>query len=435
MEKCSNLSATIGGYDLKNLVYNLDRTVLVGSVEDRNNMGDGLAIKSEYILTKWDIDRKNKVCKCQLGDVWYDISLEGKFILSLLEDEVPVKNFYTFNTDAWHCRLYKWVFGKEAHKVHPTMCPYFWIMVLVLCTFPIVFSIRLTGKAGMGFMEACKTYNSRRKDRIADNYTTSISNRINTMTDAEAYAIQKTDKYKKYKWHLSWDIRDRLDIKYGKHSTFLSDQRYEKKIALEAYKQSQIKVVPNNTIIKKKQIRQAQISDLRESKTAKIIGILLVSIVGLAIGYLFITTLITLFEWINWKWVGYGIVIIAVLAGSFTLIYITARYVFSPILVYLYDQIVSLVRKIKKVSIIGSQKIRSKMPKVNMPKINMPFYQMKIKFLVAFKFMFGWIGQLLIILLKGFIYMIDFFKMAIDLISSMYHKNCPRITWENNNKQ
>ena len=121
--KINNLFRTKGGFKLSNLIINESKTVLLGKITFAND---------EVISTKWDIDRENKICRCRHESLLdLDICIKENYMAPEIK-AVLVKNFYTFKKDAWHCKLYKWIFGKEPHKVHPTMCPYFWIMVLVL---------------------------------------------------------------------------------------------------------------------------------------------------------------------------------------------------------------------------------------------------------------------------------------------------------------
>ena len=165
--KISNLHTTKSGYDLKDMILNESRTVLIGKVRDKNQIKENSNSVPVYISTKWDIDRENKICKCQLDITEYDISLENKYIPSPAPEPTPKKNFYTFKKDAWHCKVYKWVFGKEPHKVHPTMCPYFWIMVVVFLTFPLILLVKMTGKMGTNFIESCSTYSKRMEEKIS----------------------------------------------------------------------------------------------------------------------------------------------------------------------------------------------------------------------------------------------------------------------------
>lgn len=427
MQKCSNLSVTTSGYLVKSLVYNLSRTVLIGSVQNKDDL-------LEYIQTKWDIDRENKVCKCQLGIEVYDINIEGKYIAPLPEEEPAPKNFYTFNVDAWHCRLYKWVFGKEAHKVHPTMCPYFWIMVLVFLTFPLVLIVKMFGKAGTEFMDACTTYGKRRKANKEMKFTKNVNAKFPTMSDLDCYLLLKSPKYKKYQYDLTWGMRQQLEDKAYNHKSKKQQEKYEAEHLQQLHNDSIRKIKSEQRIkkIEKQKVVKVKITELRESKTSKIIGILFVSAVSIFLIYIVSIVLFELYKWINWTWVGQGLLVVAVVCGAAFSTYLLFKYLISPCTKYIahhielgYDNISDRLNAI-------SSKIKPKLPKL--PHTEFKMYKFKRKLSIVFVFLFGWIGQLFHIIVRGFIYMIDFFKMGIDLIKSMYHKNCPRITWENDNK-
>lgn len=273
--KLSNLHTTKSGYDLKNIILNESRTVIIGKVQDKNQIKENEDTPTIYISTKWDIDREGKICKCQLGIEEYDISLENKYIPLLDTELAPKKNFYTFKKDAWHCKVYKWVFGKEPHKVHPTMCPYFWIMVVVFLTFPIILIIKMTGKAGTNFIESCSTYSKRMEEKRRVSFVKKCLDKLPNMTDREASDLQKTKIYDRYKYELPHKDRYEIEDKSSAYHRERSEIRREeqRKRDEEFYIKREMILQKQTERSKHVEIRTEKLQEFKESKTSKIIGI------------------------------------------------------------------------------------------------------------------------------------------------------------------
>lgn len=408
--KLSNLHTTKSGYDLKNMILNESRTVIIGKVQDKDQIKENPDAEPTYISTKWDIDRDNKICKCQLGIDEYDISLENKYIPGVTPEPKPAKNFYTFKKDAWHCKVYKWVFGKEPHKVHPTMCPYFWIMVAVFFTFPIILIVKMTGKAGTNFIESCSTYSKRMEDKRRAAFVKECLDKLPTMTDKEAYTLKHSKIFKKYQYELNYKERYMIEDKgsawYQMKCDIENEARREKEEKYRLKKEIQEKKAEEK--LKIVETRAVKIEEFKQSKTSKIIGIGLVVIVSyFAIWGLGVAAIKTI-EWINWKYVGYGLLgIIGLIATGFV-IFALFRYIINPFFRWTFMQ----------------------MSKINPPKLpKIPVYKFGRGIRKVFRFLFGWVGPIFRAIVQGIIYMVDFFGMVRDLIHSMYKKNCPVITW------
>jgi ABC-type multidrug transport system fused ATPase/permease subunit len=415
--KVSNLTTSKIGYVLKGMIINEARTVLIGKVQDKDQLrGEDEPIV--FISTKWDIDRENKICVCQLGIPEYDISLENKYIPGLLDPEKPKKNFYTFKKDAWHCKFYKWIFGKEPHKVHPTMCPYFWIMVVVFLTLPIILAVKLTGKAGVKFMDSCVTYSRRQREKRIATFVKYCENNLEKMTDEAAYKLVHSKLFKAYEYELQYKVRYAIEDKSSawsrlkRHEAELENDRIaEEREASRAIRDA----ARQKTMMRKKanvEIRDVQIKEFKESKTSKIIGIGLVIIFsGLALWGISVAA-VGVFMWINWKWVGYGILGIISFAAVCYVIYASFKYIIIPTFKWIYLQL----------------------SKINLPKPPKLRLGKKIKKSASFTakvfaFLFGWVPRLWRIIVQSIVYTVDFFGMIRDLIHSMYKKNCPVITW------
>ena len=54
-----------------------------------------------------------------------------------------IKNPYTFNKTAWHCRLFNWCYGINPPDKFKTMCPYFWSFVGTLFILPFILIAKL----------------------------------------------------------------------------------------------------------------------------------------------------------------------------------------------------------------------------------------------------------------------------------------------------
>jgi hypothetical protein len=408
--KLSNLHTTKSGYDLKNMILNESRTVIIGKVQDKSQIKENDDIPAVYISAKWDIDRENKICKCQLGIEEYDISLENKYIPSLEPEPKPKKNFYTFKKDAWHCKVYKWVFGKEPHKVHPTMCPYFWIMVVVFLTFPIILIVKMGGKAGTNFIESCSTYSKRMEEKRRAAFVKECLDRLPNMTDKEAYTLKHSKIFKKYQYELPYKERYMIEDKGSAWYQMKCDIENEATRIKDAERRLKFEIKEKKAEEKSKIIetRAVKIEEFKQSKTSKIIGIGLVVIISyFAIWGLGVAAVKT-FEWINWKYVGYGLLgIIGFIATGF-IIFAAFKYIINPFFKWTFMQ----------------------MSKINPPKLpKVPVYKFGRGIRKVFRFLFGWVGPVFRAIGQGIIYMVDFFGMVRDLIHSMYKKNCPVITW------
>ena len=408
--KLSNLHTTKSGYDLKNMILNESRTVIIGKVQDKNQIKENEDIPTIYISTKWDIDREGKICKCQLSISEYDISLENKHIPTLTPEPAPKKNFYTFKKDAWHCKVYKWVFGKEPHKVHPTMCPYFWIMVVVFLTFPFILLIKMTGKMGANFIESCSTYSKRMDEKRRAAFVKMCTDKLPTMTDQEAHKLTHTKLFDRYKYELQYKHRYEIEDKGSAWYRGRCERQREeqRKRDEELHIKREITLQKQMERSKHVEIRTEKIQEFKESKTSKIIGIGLVAIVGyFAIWGLGVAAIKT-YNWVNWKYVGYFILGIIGLVTLGFVIFVSFKYIINPFFKWTFIQ----------------------MDKINPPKLpKVPVYKFGRGIGKFLGFIFGWVEPLFRAIVQGFVYMIDFFGMVRDLIHSMYKKNCPVITW------
>jgi hypothetical protein len=460
---------------LKGLFLNEDKTFVIGKVQNKDS-------KLEYISTKWEINKKEKTCKCVLDDKDYDFSIEGIYIEGLNEVAKVKKNFYTFNKDAWHCKLYKWVYGKEPHKVHPTMCPYFWIMVVTLLppVFALILIVKMFGKTGTTFMEKCATYKARKKQREYEKkckleeeerkkYKIFLEE-LKQLSESDDYekiskAVQHSDWYQ-WKWDVGDDVRYKLIDKAYEWRQKEREKEIEKQHQQYLAQQKEAKQVRQQIQTKKvvKNESKPFIPPInKDSKTAKIIGIgLIVIALSFVLVGLYQATE-KLIEVVNWVFVGKVLLGLLALVGILFGLYFTIVYILIPFYTYilfpfyekvlipfynifckgciiLYNKILTPFYKYCIVKPVEYSIIKpilwsaNKISNVDAGPIER-FFQSIVKGIV-------YIGRLIaypfVMLYVGFIHMIEFFKMCKDLIYQMYKKNCPTITWveeeENNNK-
>jgi hypothetical protein len=417
------INQTKMGYAVKGLVLSEDRKYLIGKGEviDGKPASKKPSIeKVEYVNLKWEIDREKKIATCTNGNTSYDLSLVDRYIPGVIGVEKKEKrSFYTFHKNAWHCKLYKWVFGKNPHEVHPTMCPYFWIMVCVFLLLPIVVMIKMTGKGGVKFMESCTTYSRRMKEKREKAYNEKCIEFSKKMTDEQAYRFTHTKLWKKYEYYIDYEVRTEIrnassrwywhldEIKTEQNRIEAEKKRIEQDKKWEAeFREKEIKQ-------KSIEVREKRVKALKESKTSKIIGIILVCVVLYYFVWLTYICVSAFCNWVRWDWIGYGLLGIAAFVTLGFVSYLTFKYIIIPFFKFIYVKICKI-----------------KLPRVDFSK---PFRKIGKFFLFIAKILlklFRFLKPIGRTIVSGFVYMIDFFKMTKDLIYSTYKKNCPTITWK-----
>lgn len=471
-----NVFKTTNGYNLSKLILNENKTFIIGKVQDKND-------KLNYISTKWEIDKVTKKCKCVLDDKDYDFSIKGVYIEGL-NAEAPkvVKNFYTFKRDAWHCKLYKWVYGKEPHKVHPTMCPYFWIMVITLLppVFSIILIIKMFGAGGTKFLEALTTYKQRsrqreiqRKEKIKEDWITKIRNSWEKMNFEQLEKLINSDEWCKWRYDLREDhsFQHHHDYIYERYWKLRDEKRelkikkqHEQDLKRRAAEELKPKVIHNTTHAEKEKKEKKVKKPIEfnyESKTSKIIGIgLIIMSCGFALYYIGLGIVKTLVA-IDWGAVGFGILIVLGIILGCIGVYFAVKYILMPIYEYI---IVPFFEK----ALVPFCKWCCRMIVKGFENILVPFAKYciwyPIKYCICKPFEYGiarpvvagiekmednsdsianffraigkgirfilfLLSYPFVMLYKGFFYMVVFFKMCGNLIHAMYKKNCPRITW------
>lgn len=432
---------TNNGLILKNLFLSEDKKFVVGKVQNK-------LLENEYISTKWEINKEKQKCICILNEPLYDFSLQGVYIPFLFtEEKKVVKNFYTFNKNAWHCKLYKWIYGKEPHKVHPTMCPYFWIMFISLIPpiFAIILIIKLFGKTGTSFMSNMSTLRSRiqmkadeKKREKCRKWVEHVKYTYKTLDGPAIKKLYKSDYYDYNSCSLGrvhyeieemyYDYKRELQRKESEREEIIDKANRLKELARKEKKQQKTKIVFK-----------------QDSKTAKIIGIgLIVVFLSTCLYGLFNLASLAVSK-INWVYIGYVllVIVLGLIAVAFLYVFINKilvplfKHLIIPVFVFLMENII--LKPIKFIyKIVGNflKFIIVKPIKYTVGKIEEnEFTKLKLFFQNIGKFI-RFVKKIIcypfVITVKSFIYMFDFFKMCIDLIRQMYKKNCPTITWTDN---
>jgi len=483
----TNIFKTKNGFLVKNLILNESRTVLIGSVQDRDDL-------TTYISTKWHIDREKMVAICDLGVELYDLDITNKY-LPQPEIKKPIKNFYTFNKDAWHCKLYKWVYGKEPHKVHPTMCPYFWIMVITLLVFPIILIFKMFGKAGTKYLEAMSTYRARRKERERQreekrqiDWIEKVKSTWHKFSLFELEEIRKSSEWDKWKYYLGHvederahmkgytrSLEDVITSKYYSWKTELSVARQQKqeeaRVKEEAIAREKAKNAPPKVYKYKEEKPKKKYNP--DSKTSKIAGIGIIVLLSSYVLYLLGLGAIHIYDRTDWAFIGFCVLMLVGIVVGCVAVYFATIYLVVPFYLHVW---VPIVQFLKRIIIKSSIWILDNTLEPFYKHVMVAFYNgiitpfVKYTIVIPIRYTvvkptqycgdklsevdcgsqfeaigngitsgMRFIGFLLswpfVTLYKGFLYAAEFFKMCKDLIYQMYKNNCPRITWveENNN--
>jgi hypothetical protein len=268
----------------------------------------------------------------------------------------------------------------------------------------------MTGKAGTNFIESCSTYSRRMDTKRRAAFVKKCLDKLPTMTDKEAYDLLHLKIYDRYKYELEYNDRYTIEGKSNAWYYKKRDEEREERMRRdeEVNIKREIQWKKQEEKYQFKQAREEKIEEFKQSKTSKIIGIGFVVIISyFAIWGLGVVAVKT-FQWINWKYVGYFLLGIIGLATFGFIVYILFKYIINPFLKWSFMQ----------------------MSKINPPKLpKIPLYKLGRGIRRFFGFIFGWVAPLFRAIIQGIIYMVDFFRMVRDLIHSMYKKNCPVITW------
>ncbi len=220
-----------------------------------------------------------------------------------------MKNLYNFSKNSNHVKLFKWLWNVDPTKTFKSMCPYFWSYVATILILPIILIAKLFGKYGKQFNSYLYTFKSKRETRIENKL---IERASKITTEKEGYDLITSRCYRKYKWALSSEERDRLGELYYTH--------------IENVKRAQSKANLN---------RAAKVQEAKDSKIVMFFVWIVIGIAVATLGYSLYLLCAMAVERIDWWKVLKGLgIITAIGAGAFTFFGLI-KYVGIPI----YDRL------------------------------------------------------------------------------------------------
>ncbi len=155
-----------------------------------------------------------------------------------------IKDLYTFSKNAWHVRLFKWIYGTNPTQTFNTMCPYFWSMVATFVFFPLILIIKMFGKGGTSLLSKLESYKRDKRDKTIEALIKRCSKK--GLTDKEAYNIKESKCWFNYYYYLDSTLEDSIRDKWRSYSRYLHSLKAEKEVKVKQ--------------------RQQKISEIKESK-------------------------------------------------------------------------------------------------------------------------------------------------------------------------
>ena len=132
-------------------------------------------------------------------------------------------NLYTFKKNAWHVRLFKWLYGTDPTQTFNTMCPYFWSWVFTVFFFPLILFVKLFGKAGNRLLSNVESYKRDRRDAQEKRFVEKYS--VKSLTDEEAYYLYNSKCWNKFSWGLDYETRKVIQQQFWKHENLITDKK------------------------------------------------------------------------------------------------------------------------------------------------------------------------------------------------------------------
>lgn len=294
-----------------------------------------------------------------------------------------MKNLYTFSKNSWHVRFFKWIFNSDPTELYKTMCPYFWTYVVVVLILPIILIVKLFGKGGTEVLNGFRTYKERKEKRLFADFEKRVAA---AETPEQVYHLMRSRCWQKFKWSISWDIKEKLEEKYAhRHKLNVIEDEKER----EAY----------DLKLKRQRQYQQTKDSFKESKVVNFIGyvILYSAIALLAYG------VFKLIQWLcslnypepNWPLIGFITGLIVAGAVAIFIVYLIFRYMIVPFFSWVICQL---------------------------GKVNWSF----LSYLSYLKY----IGIPFWLIYKGFALLFKLFAIIGSMMYATYKKHCPRITWK-----
>lgn len=144
-----------------------------------------------------------------------------------------LNNLYTFKKNAWHAKLFKWLYGTDPTTTFNTMCPYFWSMVFTILLLPILLCFKLLGKTGSNFLSKLESF---KRDRIKARSANMLKLALTaeTMSLKDAYQLRHScfwydDAY----YDVPRELLSIIQDKASEYEKILSKEKYRKETQRE----------------------------------------------------------------------------------------------------------------------------------------------------------------------------------------------------------
>ncbi len=222
------------------------------------------------------------------------------------------KKLYNFKRNAWHVKLFKWVYDKDPSQIFRVMCPYFWSLVPTILLLPLILIIKLFGKAGTHFLESAESYRRNRNIRLVEEFKEKC--RKENLTPQEGYNIVLLKCWNNYRWEIPHKLMYDIGDLYDEHRKVLCAKSREKE--------------------KIKEQRVVKYKEMKESKIFTVISIvfsfaMFLMVIGLILyGTIFLLDTYTL-DYKIIKAVGLGLLGFSIIAIT---VFLFLKYIGSPLL-------------------------------------------------------------------------------------------------------
>lgn len=221
-----------------------------------------------------------------------------------------MKDLYTFSKNAWHVKLFKWIYNTDPTQTFNTMCPYFWSMVATILFFPIILVVKLFGKGGTSFLNNLESYKRRKKDRAIALLIEKCSKK--DLTNEEAYNIRKSNCWENYNYYIDYDLYKIIINKANEHYNYLEVLGKEKEV--------------------KRQQKKEKVEKIKESRVFIITSYITSLVVfSFALYAIYLGFSMIDFNPIDWGFIGEVFILTAEVIAVILLIVALYNYVFTPL--------------------------------------------------------------------------------------------------------
>jgi len=110
---------------------------------------------------------------------------------------------YSFSKDAWHVKLYKWLYDVDPTKKYKNMCPYFWSLIITFILLPFMVILKLFGNLSSKYY---KWNYQRKEDKYQKRKSKFLEYCNRDLTPEEAYILYNSNEWRIYSGFISDDI-------------------------------------------------------------------------------------------------------------------------------------------------------------------------------------------------------------------------------------